>query len=1204
MNNYVKLFTVLVITMFVMFLLGFPNIVKAKLSDVDRVKLARCQWNNDFDKKIYTYNDEEFKKYLIKEDMALGQIYERTFPIRHNGQVIGPERTYKINKVTWIHWCVAVWGGPEAVPASVGQVWQRYGCPTCQTYPTNIGGNSTVNGGRLMYQPKYLGFNKFGYLVPNPEFPFVFDGDRAFMKNKKIVDIRKSGLCPVEPNGTIVNTPARQSLINQANTRLVAKPSCTSYRFNDDLRGRIIDDFYLQSIKYTERLPNHYNWNDITKYIPENLDGYFDHVNIQKGEPILSWSPNARDDNINKYADFVSEPEDWSYGTFLMWHRVGIPASRVDNPNETGGQWWYFVQRIFPSKCPSDVCGKPKNASVKFAENNPTKVKMNQETEFTWRVQNQFPDLAITAPCLQNPPEGYAQCLKENGDNSLGYIRMEHVETGDVKTVSFEYDIEKEDEETKNTYLDISKNLIFDKGGTWKLRVQIPMYKDEFPYTDNHDEMTVEIDYEDALIQNLSKTVYTKDEELLLAFKIKNEMSDVIGSSDQTVEVINGIDNSTTKFFIEVRKKATGEVVFTEEKSFSVKPGESYQMTVSPNLDSGRYVAHARIPWYMDENKPVKYHNNSLTFEFEVERSCLPKPKPPENLVCKGYDIPYIQNLSEGLPKGPTKENENEGKIIKMCVGMYPNHPSTTTEGGQGTYFVVNYRFFPMPIPPYQMRTIDQFDEGKGYCQVYINTELNNGLGEDDAGEIDSFIYYPVDDNIGSSNYKNLPKPYIVGPHSFKHYKYRGRMMAREVDFKFEIIGPDGETTEARGEITYKIPDKCYIGLQEHPDGTRDQGIIDFRQAQDYDDPTELEEYGHCREVYFYLPIDNSGPFTPPEDLEEIQEIPDADERIHFRNPGIYTFKFEAVEKQEYRYQEDLGKEFQGKVGNSGLTNKGLPREGITNPSEIGTKYINQRLVEITIDKEIGQTPKDTTIDGGGTPNEEYQNHCYLEEDGFDKRAFDGKDVDPNGDPKGFGLPEELNAKLRDDGKYICFHDHSIDYHYWLYDWSEPKWYEDGPIESQREKIPENYGLNATYFHNPPGPSPSFGTPVLQRIDGNVNFNWGSGSPHPSVPHDHFGVRWTGYIYAPVTGTYTFRTDSDDGIRLWVNNSLIVNKWIQQSIASHSGTIHLQGGKWYPFKMEMYENTGVAASYLNWSYPGNTTPHIIPAEYFGTTMPD
>ena len=55
-----------------------------------------------------------------------------------------------------------------------------------------------------------------------------------------------------------------------------------------------------------------------------------------------------------------------------------------------------------------------------------------------------------------------------------------------------------------------------------------------------------------------------------------------------------------------------------------------------------------------------------------------------------------------------------------------------------------------------------------------------------------------------------------------------------------------------------------------------------------------------------------------------------------------------------------------------------------------------------------------------------------------------------------------------------------------------------------------------------------------------VNFDWGQGSPDPSIPVDGFSARWTGKVQAQYSETYTFYTNSDEGVALWVNGQQII----------------------------------------------------------------
>ena len=81
-------------------------------------------------------------------------------------------------------------------------------------------------------------------------------------------------------------------------------------------------------------------------------------------------------------------------------------------------------------------------------------------------------------------------------------------------------------------------------------------------------------------------------------------------------------------------------------------------------------------------------------------------------------------------------------------------------------------------------------------------------------------------------------------------------------------------------------------------------------------------------------------------------------------------------------------------------------------------------------------------------------------------------------------------------------------------------------------------GLLAQYF-NDAGSGIYFTALVLTRTDATVDFDWAGAAPDPAVQADNFSVRWSGQVMAPVTGTYTFTTTSDDGVRLYVNGQLL-----------------------------------------------------------------
>lgn len=115
------------------------------------------------------------------------------------------------------------------------------------------------------------------------------------------------------------------------------------------------------------------------------------------------------------------------------------------------------------------------------------------------------------------------------------------------------------------------------------------------------------------------------------------------------------------------------------------------------------------------------------------------------------------------------------------------------------------------------------------------------------------------------------------------------------------------------------------------------------------------------------------------------------------------------------------------------------------------------------------------------------------------------------------------------------------------------------------------------------------------RLDPTVDFDWKENSPVPGViPEDRFSVRWTGWVEAPVTGWYQFYTDSDDGVRLWVNNQLLIDNWTEHSVTEDSRYISLFAERKYDIRLEFYEHRGGGVIRLSWSLPGSSAKVVIP----------
>ncbi|UCG55668.1 MAG: hypothetical protein JSU70_12455 [Phycisphaerales bacterium] len=161
--------------------------------------------------------------------------------------------------------------------------------------------------------------------------------------------------------------------------------------------------------------------------------------------------------------------------------------------------------------------------------------------------------------------------------------------------------------------------------------------------------------------------------------------------------------------------------------------------------------------------------------------------------------------------------------------------------------------------------------------------------------------------------------------------------------------------------------------------------------------------------------------------------------------------------------------------------------------------------------------------------------------------------------------------------------------YYWRVDEQSPTGTHEGAVWSftTAGPVPSNAGLKGQYYHYSGGASPSrvdaFSNLRLTRIDPEVNFNWGDpGSPDPAVNVDNFSARWLGEIDIPTTAAWTFSTNTDDGARLWIDEQLVVDAWVDQGITMHSSDpIELTTGR-HSIRMEYYENGGGATAQLYW----------------------
>ncbi|CAD0003911.1 glycoside hydrolase family 3 N-terminal domain-containing protein [Flavobacterium chungangense] len=148
--------------------------------------------------------------------------------------------------------------------------------------------------------------------------------------------------------------------------------------------------------------------------------------------------------------------------------------------------------------------------------------------------------------------------------------------------------------------------------------------------------------------------------------------------------------------------------------------------------------------------------------------------------------------------------------------------------------------------------------------------------------------------------------------------------------------------------------------------------------------------------------------------------------------------------------------------------------------------------------------------------------------------------------------------------------------------------YEEGvPLIVKGQAIPSKYlftsdgsqnGLKGEYFNN----RNLEGTPALTRIDSQLEFDW-PWAPGDGVNVDDFSIRWTGYIQSDKSFDGWLGLSSDDGIRMWVDNQLVIDNWTKGATSIVTTPKNIEAGKKYKVRIEMWEGGWGARAHLRWN---------------------
>ena len=135
------------------------------------------------------------------------------------------------------------------------------------------------------------------------------------------------------------------------------------------------------------------------------------------------------------------------------------------------------------------------------------------------------------------------------------------------------------------------------------------------------------------------------------------------------------------------------------------------------------------------------------------------------------------------------------------------------------------------------------------------------------------------------------------------------------------------------------------------------------------------------------------------------------------------------------------------------------------------------------------------------------------------------------------------------------------------------------------------------------------GDPVVERYDNAIDFDWGDGKPANHVNDDNFSAKWRRSVnFQP--GVYRFNATMDDGMRVSIDDQLIIDSWSDSQQHTVTKDVYVSGGE-HQVKVDYYEVGGKAVAKVNWQLiqpegasAGSGGGQFFPnwkAEYFNNT---
>lgn len=124
-----------------------------------------------------------------------------------------------------------------------------------------------------------------------------------------------------------------------------------------------------------------------------------------------------------------------------------------------------------------------------------------------------------------------------------------------------------------------------------------------------------------------------------------------------------------------------------------------------------------------------------------------------------------------------------------------------------------------------------------------------------------------------------------------------------------------------------------------------------------------------------------------------------------------------------------------------------------------------------------------------------------------------------------------------------------------------------------------------------------FNRKVATKYCPDINFYWDFNSDIDGLNTVSFSAKFYGKIIAPETGKYKIGFVVDDGVRLWINDKMIIDAWALNNKVFYSKNYVMEESKTYDIRIEYFNGMLEGKLELKWQLPNTKTFEIINSEY-------